>query len=115
MPSRVQAARAGPAGQAAEISRCERHLRLHFRLTLRARILRVSFPVLPRVRNQVNAAPSQVVGGGAGGALDWARTSDLWLRRPTLYPAELRVRSAPPAPAAPQSPGNLAPALKEFK
>ncbi len=25
------------------------------------------------------------------GVPDWGRTSDLWLRRPTLYPAELRV------------------------
>ena len=25
------------------------------------------------------------------GAPDWNRTSDLWLRRPTLYPAELRA------------------------
>ena len=26
------------------------------------------------------------------GAPDWNRTSDLWLRRPTLYPAELRAQ-----------------------
>lgn len=29
---------------------------------------------------------------GFVGAPDWNRTSDLWLRRPTLYPTELRVR-----------------------
>src|SRR5690606_24636480 len=32
-------------------------------------------------------------GGGMNGAPDRIRTCDLWLRRPTLYPAELRVHA----------------------
>jgi hypothetical protein len=49
------------------------------------------------------------------GAPDWIRTSDLRLRRATLYPAELRVRGllysvggGPAANRAPQSPFSAA-------
>ena len=39
----------------------------------------------------VNAYPLR---DGVNGAPGWSRTSGLWLRRPTLYPAELRARGA---------------------
>src|SRR5262249_56892398 len=39
-------------------------------------------------------------GSQHSGAPDKIRTCDLWLRRPTLYPAELRVRAVGSTPRA---------------
>src|SRR5216683_5318143 len=58
---------------------------------------RPNFGTLP-----IGTAPNRSAGGepGVNGAPGWSRTSGLWLRRPTLYPTELRARGV----AVPRSP-----------
>ncbi len=48
------------------------------------------------IENQVGCQPEHLqalIGDANGGAPGRIRTCDLWLRRPTLYPAELRART----------------------
>ncbi len=55
----------------------------------------------------IRTDPNGSAGGeeGVNGAPGWSRTSGLWLRRPTLYPSELRARggSRSPTPAQGQA------------
>ena len=56
---------------------------------------------MPRCAIRSNEPPPRPRGRGSG-APDRIRTCDLWLRRPTLYPAELRARERQGYAASPR-------------